>query len=185
MIALGSNSRIQTTFSHDGKSLDSRYHGYDGCGDNTVNPFPDTLLEAYHEQFHARSGRAGLEFPAARRRGEGSRPSGFAGQMGGGVCFYPKDNTSGCTAEAREFTELLPEFAALSAEVLGVSKDNVASHAEFAKKHDLKVRLLADPGLAVLIDPAGVVRETWPKVPKGAGHAAQVLATLLRLARSG
>ena len=53
--------------------------------------------------------------------------------------FYPKDNTSGCTTEALEFTALLPEFKALGAEVLGVSKDSLASHQKFIAKHDLGV----------------------------------------------
>jgi peroxiredoxin Q/BCP len=59
--------------------------------------------------------------------------------------FYPKDDTSGCTAEALQFSALADAFAAADATVLGVSKDSVASHVKFAAKHGLAVRLAADP----------------------------------------
>lgn len=120
--------------------------------------------------------------------------------------FYPKDNTSGCTTEALEFTNLLPEFEKLGAEVLGLSKDSLASHQKFAAKHGLGVKLLADPERevletygawqlkktcgkecmgtvrsTVLIDPEGVVRQAWPKVGKAAGHADKVLQALREL----
>ena len=58
--------------------------------------------------------------------------------------FYPKDDTPGCTIEAQDFTKKLQEFEALGAVVLGVSKDNVASHCKFIEKYDLKITLLAD-----------------------------------------
>ena len=58
---------------------------------------------------------------------------------------YPKDNTPGCTTEAKEFTELLPEFEKLGFQVIGVSKDSVESHRRFKEKHGLKVKLLSDP----------------------------------------
>lgn len=117
--------------------------------------------------------------------------------------FYPKDNTSGCTTEALEFTALLPRFRELNAEVAGVSKDSATSHANFIEKHNLDVILLSDPTTetlaaygawrlkkmygkesmgvvrsTALIDPEGVVRAVWPKVAKGAGHAEKVLQAL-------
>ncbi|MEZ5776080.1 MAG: peroxiredoxin [Hyphomicrobiaceae bacterium] len=58
--------------------------------------------------------------------------------------FYPKDDTSGCTLEANDFTRLMPEFDRLEAAVIGISPDSVASHCKFRDKHDLKVRLAAD-----------------------------------------
>ncbi len=64
--------------------------------------------------------------------------------------FYPKDDTSGCTLEAVEFTAKLPEFEAADTVVLGISKDSVKSHARFRDKHDLKVILLSDESGAVL-----------------------------------
>jgi peroxiredoxin Q/BCP len=59
--------------------------------------------------------------------------------------FYPKDDTSGCTQEAQDFTALGDAFAAAGAEVVGVSKDSVASHDKFAAKYGLTVRLASDP----------------------------------------
>lgn len=113
--------------------------------------------------------------------------------------FYPKDDTTGCTQEARDFTAAAPDFAAADTVVIGVSKDSPASHARFQAKHDLAVRLLSDMagqaceayGVWVeksmygkafmgierstfLIDSAGTVAQTWRKV-KVAGHAQAVL----------
>lgn len=59
--------------------------------------------------------------------------------------FYPKDDTAGCTKEAQDFTALTADFAKAGAQVLGVSKDSVASHGKFAKKYDLAVTLGSDP----------------------------------------
>lgn len=64
--------------------------------------------------------------------------------------FYPKDNTSGCTKEAIEFTEHLEEFKALNCVVLGLSKDSVKSHHKFIEKHDLKMDLLSDESTETL-----------------------------------
>jgi peroxiredoxin Q/BCP len=58
--------------------------------------------------------------------------------------FYPRDDTPGCTMEANEFTELEDDFARLGAVVIGVSRDDCLSHAEFRDKHGLSVLLLAD-----------------------------------------
>lgn len=58
--------------------------------------------------------------------------------------FYPKDDTSGCTREAQDFSALLPEFEALGARVLGVSKDPAAKHQKFSAKYDLTVPLATD-----------------------------------------
>ena len=113
--------------------------------------------------------------------------------------FYPKDDTSGCTTEAIEFTALIDEFAACGVSVLGVSPDSVQKHCRFRDKHALKVRLLADEekqlieafGVWVeksmygrkywgvertttLIDAEGRIVRIWEKVKAG-GHAAEVL----------
>ncbi|MDE2487119.1 MAG: peroxiredoxin [Alphaproteobacteria bacterium] len=112
--------------------------------------------------------------------------------------FYPKDDTPGCTNEAKAFTELAPQFAKAGATVLGVSKDSLAAHRKFTDKYGLKVRLGSDPTGAVIerygswvekslygrkymgIDRStflirdGVVRKLWRKV-KVAGHAQAVL----------
>jgi peroxiredoxin Q/BCP len=58
--------------------------------------------------------------------------------------FYPKDDTSGCTREAQDFSAAMPEFAALGASVLGVSKDSPIKHQKFAAKYDLTVPLATD-----------------------------------------
>ena len=60
------------------------------------------------------------------------------------VFFYPKDNTAGCTREAKEFTAALPLFEERGIKVIGVSKDSVKSHRNFIDKQELKVRLLSD-----------------------------------------
>jgi len=58
--------------------------------------------------------------------------------------FYPKDDTTGCTIEARQFTELAGEFAELDTVIIGVSKDSCESHQAFIDKYGLNVKLLAD-----------------------------------------
>ena len=70
--------------------------------------------------------------------------SDFAGNKNVVLYFYPKDDTSGCTIEANEFTALVEEFAACDTVILGVSKDDCQSHQAFIKKFDLNVALLAD-----------------------------------------
>lgn len=59
--------------------------------------------------------------------------------------FYPKDNTPGCTTEAKEFTEYAAQFRELGAEIIGVSPDSVKSHGKFIDKHSLEVQLISDP----------------------------------------
>ncbi|SFO25185.1 peroxiredoxin [Sphingomonas sp. OK281] len=60
------------------------------------------------------------------------------------VYFYPKDDTAGCTTEAKDFSALADAFAASGVTVVGISKDTPASHAKFATKHGLSVRLGSD-----------------------------------------
>ena len=112
--------------------------------------------------------------------------------------FYPKDDTSGCTKEAQEFSALGPQFAKAHVTVVGVSKDSLKSHDKFAAKYDLAIRLGSDPeGKVVVaygswvekslygrkymgIDRStflirdGVVQRIWRKV-KVTDHAQQVL----------
>ncbi len=63
--------------------------------------------------------------------------------------FYPKDDTAGCTREAQDFSSLLPDFAALGVDVLGVSKDSAAKHRKFSEKYELSVPLATDDGRAM------------------------------------
>ena len=72
--------------------------------------------------------------------------------------FYPKDDTSGCTIEANQFTALVNEFDKIDTVVLGVSKDSCDSHQAFIDKFDLKVSLLADTS-GELCDAYGVWQE--------------------------
>ena len=113
--------------------------------------------------------------------------------------FYPKDDTSGCTAEACGFRDSFPDYTGAGAVVIGISKDSVASHDKFKKKHNLPFILASDTGSDVcekygtwveksmygrkymgierctyLLDQEGVVRGVWHKV-KVPGHVAQVL----------
>jgi peroxiredoxin Q/BCP len=112
---------------------------------------------------------------------------------------YPKDDTSGCTSEAKAFSQAREAFEAAGAVVIGVSKDSPASHDKFKAKHDLTIRLASDEagemveaygvwveksmygrkymGLersTFLIDAEGVIRQVWPKV-KVPGHVDAVL----------
>lgn len=64
--------------------------------------------------------------------------------------FYPKDMTSGCTAQACSFRDLYPQFQEKGAVILGVSKDSVASHKRFEEKHGLPFTLLSDPELQMI-----------------------------------
>ncbi|WP_421737769.1 peroxiredoxin [Caulobacter sp.] len=113
--------------------------------------------------------------------------------------FYPKDDTSGCTSEALQFSSEVEEFAKVGTVIIGVSKDSAASHAKFRLKHDLTVELAADTTGEIvetygawveksmygrkymgidrstfLIDADGVIREVWRKV-KVPGHIKAVL----------
>ena len=63
--------------------------------------------------------------------------------------FYSKDNTSGCTLEAIQFSELKDEFEKLNAVIIGVSKDSLASHKKFIEKHNLTVELVSDEDLSI------------------------------------
>ncbi len=113
--------------------------------------------------------------------------------------FYPKDDTPGCTKEACGFRDSLPDFSAIDATVIGVSKDTVAKHDKFKAKYDLPFTLISDEAGDVceafgtwveksmygrkymgieratfLIDEKGVVRGEWRKV-KVKGHVEAVL----------
>ncbi|MEC4594334.1 thioredoxin-dependent thiol peroxidase [Nitrospirillum amazonense] len=119
--------------------------------------------------------------------------------------FYPKDDTSGCTAEACGFGESLPHFEKVDATIIGVSKDSVASHDKFKKKYNLRFTLASDADSDVcerygvwveknmygrkymgieratfLIDKDGQVAKVWHKV-KVPGHVDAVLAAVKAL----
>lgn len=116
--------------------------------------------------------------------------------------FYPKDNTPGCTRQACAFAGAYREFQNKGVEVIGISKDSVASHVKFAEKHQLPFVLLSDPELTAiqaygvwqekklygklsmgvvrttfLIDEEGKIEKIMPKV-KPDTNAAEILAEL-------
>jgi peroxiredoxin Q/BCP len=116
--------------------------------------------------------------------------------------FYPKDNTSGCTKEAQDFTALKGDFESENAVILGVSKDSVKSHIKFIEKKELGITLLSDEETTIhqkydvwrikknygkeylgtvrstfLIDNEGNIARIWDNV-KTKEHAEKVLATL-------
>ena len=116
--------------------------------------------------------------------------------------FYPKDSTPGCTTEGLDFNALLPEFDALDAGVMGVSRDSVKSHDNFCAKQGFRFPLVSDTDEALcrafdvireknmygrkvmgierstfLIDPEGRVTRAWRKV-RVPGHADAVLQAL-------
>jgi peroxiredoxin Q/BCP len=129
----------------------------------------------------------------------------FRGKQDVVLYFYPQDDTPGCTKEACGFRDLSASFAQAGAVILGVSPDDVDSHARFASKHGLGFPLLADVGATVssrygvwkprerdgqtvmrverttfLIDKAGVVRKVYPQVTVD-GHVDQVLSDIQAL----
>ena len=116
--------------------------------------------------------------------------------------FYPKDNTPGCTTEAKDFTAYAKEFEELGADILGVSPDSEKQHCKFIDKYDLSIKLLSDPEHEVikaysarrlkksmgkeymgvvrstfLISPQGKIAQVWDKVRVKA-HVEKVLAEL-------
>jgi peroxiredoxin Q/BCP len=85
-------------------------------------------------------------FDLASDLGKNVKLSDFKGQSLV-LYFYPRDNTPGCTREAQAFTKLLPAFKKAGADVVGVSRDSLASHGKFRDALKLKVALLSDPDL--------------------------------------
>lgn len=119
--------------------------------------------------------------------------------------FYPRDNTPGCSLEAKNFSCLRKDFEAENAVVIGASRDSVQSHRRFIEKKELKITLLSDDQANVhrmydvlhpkhfrgkeiisavrttfLIDPEGKIARVWDNV-RAAGHAEKVLSELKSL----
>jgi thioredoxin-dependent peroxiredoxin len=119
--------------------------------------------------------------------------------------FYPKDSTPGCTTEACEFTEAMPEFGNMDAIILGVSADSTKRHRNFIEKKELTITLLSDESTDMIqeygvwqlkknygkeymgivrstfiIDPKGVVQAVWDKV-RVKGHVEAVKEKLKEL----
>ena len=88
--------------------------------------------------------QAAPDFSSPNQHNETVRLADYRGKRNVVLYFYPKDDTPGCTIEANQFTALVNEFAAAGTVVLGVSKDDCASHQAFIDKFGLQVDLLAD-----------------------------------------
>ena len=141
------------------------------------------------------------EFTLEDKDGKTVSLSDFAGKKVV-LYFYPKDNTPGCTRQACAFAGLYGEFQKKGVEVIGISRDRVASHSRFAEKHALPFILLSDPELTAiqaygvwqekklygkttmgvvrttfLIDEQGKIQTVMPKV-KPDTNAAEILAQL-------
>jgi peroxiredoxin Q/BCP len=113
--------------------------------------------------------------------------------------FYPRDNTTGCANQAKDFTKLYKEFKKLNCQIIGVSKDSIESHKKFINKFKIPFQLLSDEKMialkkygawgeksmygkkfmgikrtTVLIDPKGKIKKIWNNV-KVKNHAKEVL----------
>ena len=118
------------------------------------------------------------------------------------IYFYPRDNTPGCTNEAKDFSKLYKEFKKLNSEIIGISKDNIESHNKFISKFKIPFQLLSDEKIialkkygawgeksmygkkfmgikrtTVLINPKGKIIKIWNNV-KVKDHAKEVLGLL-------
>ena len=119
--------------------------------------------------------------------------------------FYPRDNTPGCSLEAKDFTSYVKEFEEQGAKIIGISPDSIDSHKKFEKNHNLSLNLLSDPNhetlieygvwkekkmygklfkgvirTTLLIDPRGNILYIWPKV-QVFGHVKEVMNKLIEL----
>ena len=115
------------------------------------------------------------------------------------IYFYPRDNTPGCTSEAKDFSKLYKEFKKLDCEIVGISRDNIESHKKFIDKYKIPFQLLSDEKMValkkygvwgeksmygkkfmgikrttVLINPKGKILKIWNNV-KVTDHAKEVL----------
>jgi len=168
---------------------------------------PTKSTAAKQEAIPATMPQAGTPAPSFTLPMDGGAEFSLAAQNGKYTVlyFYPKDDTPGCTVEAKEFRDLYPQFQEIGAEVCGLSRDDVKSHDKFKCKYELTFPLLSDTegkvceayGVWVeksmygktyfgiqrasfLVDPQGNITHVWPKV-KVEGHAAEVLAKIKQL----
>jgi thioredoxin-dependent peroxiredoxin len=140
------------------------------------------------------------DFTLPAQNGEQVRLQDRLGQRVVVLYFYPKDNTSGCTAEACAFRDSHEVFTDAGAEVIGVSSDSVSKHTGFADKHKLPFTLLSDQGgkvrklygvpavlglipgrVTYVIDREGTVRQIFNSMTNISGHVNDALETVRQL----
>ena len=162
-----------------------------------------TAMAADQTQTQPAAGSAAPDFSLSTSDGSQVSLKDFKGKWVV-LYFYPKDMTSGCTMEAKNFQRDLAQYDKIGAVILGVSVDSPDSHKEFCTKEGLKFKLLADPGGKVsaqygstmdykgatmaarntfLINPDGKIAKVYPGV-KPAEHSEQVLKDLAELKKS-
>lgn len=157
--------------------------------------FSATASES-NELSDLKEGDIAPDFTLPSDNGENITLSSFRGKKNVVLYFYPKDDTPGCTVEAKDFTSGQENFDALDTVIIGASKDSIASHQKFKDKHDLSISLVSfDATVAesldsmyctqstrstFLIDKEGRVARAWKKV-KVAGHADEVLEAVKSL----
>jgi peroxiredoxin Q/BCP len=142
---------------------------------------------------HLKPGDPAPKFSASTQDGSKVSLSDFKGKKNVALFFYVRDNTSGCTREARSLRDAAASFEERNTEVIGVSVNSVESHQRFAANNELEFSLLADPDGKIakaygvlrptemaeratfLIDKKGVIRYVWPTVSI-TGHAADIAA---------
>jgi peroxiredoxin Q/BCP len=147
------------------------------------------------------AGQVAPDFTAPRTGGGEFRLSNLKGKRAVVLYFYPKDETSGCTAEACAFRDAYETFTDAGAEVVGVSGDSVESHERFAAHHRLPFILISDKGGALrrlygvkatlglwpgrvtfVIDRDGIVQHVFSSQADAVRHVDEALATLKRSA---
>ena len=159
--------------------------GWEGC-------YPDDTMLT--------TGNNAPDFELPDQQGTPVRLSQFRGKTAVVVYFYPKDDTSGCTAEACGFRDDFEKFREAGAEVIGISDDSTQSHGKFVSKYKLPFTLLSDSGgkvrklfgvkktfgiipgrVTFVIDRAGVIRHTFDSQSQPVRHVDEALKALARL----
>lgn len=162
------------------------------------NTTPDESQATPHARVAV--GDVAPDFTLPDQHGTPVRLSEHLGKRAVVVYFYPKDNTAGCTAEACAFRDSYAVFKDAGAEVIGISSDSAASHAEFAAQHHLPFILLSDEGAVVrkrygvpttfgllpgrvtyILDQSGTVRHIFSSQLEAAKHVSEALRILREL----
>lgn len=172
-----------------------------GCGGRQAEAEAEGASEPPRRESLVQVGERAPAFEVPDQEGRPRTLAEFAGRPVV-LYFYPKDATPGCTREACAFRDAWDRIQETGAVVLGVSRDDVASHARFAAEHELPFPLLADTDgqvvraygvgesfgmpnrVTFLVGPDGLVRRVYPRVDPGV-HADEVIAALRELASSG